>query len=103
MDGVAYQLVKALRDEIKIPVHLHTHDTTGAGVATVLKAAEAGVDIADLAIESMSSCTSQPSLNVVVEALKGTEREMVTIQGNTVYFSYGGVRPAVWIKFPGSD
>ncbi|MBQ2619181.1 MAG: pyruvate carboxylase, partial [Oscillospiraceae bacterium] len=71
----AYELVKALREEIKIPVHLHTHDTTGAGVATVLKAAEAGVDIADLAIESMSSCTSQPSLNVVVEALKGTERD----------------------------
>ena len=71
----AYELVKTLREEVKIPVHLHTHDTTGAGVATVLKAAEAGVDIADLAIESMSSCTSQPSLNVVVEALKGTERD----------------------------
>ena len=68
-------LVETLKSELKIPVHLHTHDTTGAGVATVLKAAEAGVDIVDLAIESMSSCTSQPSLNVVVEALRGTERD----------------------------
>ena len=64
----AKKLVTALKNEVGLPIHLHTHDTTGAGVATVLKAAEAGVDIADLAIESMSSCTSQPSLNVVVEA-----------------------------------
>ena len=71
----AYKLVETLKSELKIPVHLHTHDTTGAGVATVLKAAEAGVDIADLAIESMAGCTSQPSLNVVVEALRGTERD----------------------------
>ena len=71
----AQKLVETLKSELHIPIHLHTHDTTGAGVATVLKAAEAGVDIADLAIESMSSCTSQPSLNVVVEALRGTERD----------------------------
>ena len=71
----AYKLVETLKSELHIPIHLHTHDTTGAGVATVLKAAEAGVDIADLAIESMAGCTSQPSLNVVVEALRGTERD----------------------------
>lgn len=71
----AQQLVSTLKQELSIPVHLHTHDTTGAGVATVLKAAEAGVDIVDLAIESMSSCTSQPSMNVVVESLRGTERD----------------------------
>jgi pyruvate carboxylase len=71
----AYELVSALKSQLNIPVHLHTHDTTGAGVATVLKAAEAGVDIVDLAIESMSSCTSQPSMNAVVEALRGTERD----------------------------
>lgn len=71
----AYELVSALKSEVNLPIHLHTHDTTGAGVATVLKAAEAGVDIADLAIESMSSCTSQPSMNAVVEALRGTERD----------------------------
>ncbi len=71
----AYELVSALKRELKIPVHLHTHDTTGAGVATVLKASEAGVDVVDLAIESMAGSTSQPSMNAVVEALRGTERD----------------------------
>ncbi len=71
----AKELVKALKSELKIPIHLHTHDTTGAGVSTVLMAAEAGVDIVDLAIESMSSLTSQPSMNAVVEALRGSERD----------------------------
>ena len=71
----AKELITALKSELNVPVHLHTHDTTGSGVATVLMAAEAGVDIVDLAIESMSSLTSQPSLNAVVEALRGTERD----------------------------
>lgn len=71
----AKDLVAALKSELNIPIHLHTHDTTGAGVSTVLMAAEAGVDIVDLAIESMSSLTSQPSMNAVVEALRGTERD----------------------------
>lgn len=71
----AKELVKVLKSEINIPVHLHTHDSTGNGVATVLMAAEAGLDIADLAIESMSSLTSQPSMNSVVEALQGTKRD----------------------------
>ena len=71
----AKELVTALKSELSIPVHLHTHDSTGNGVATVLMAAEAGVDIVDLAIESMSSLTSQPSMNSVVAALRGTERD----------------------------
>ncbi len=71
----AYKLVKALKEVLKVPVHLHTHDSTGNGVSTVLMAAEAGVDIVDLAIESMASMTSQPSMNAVVEALRGDERE----------------------------
>lgn len=71
----AKELITALKSELTIPVHLHTHDSTGNGVATVLMAAEAGVDIVDLAIESMSSFTSQPSMNSVVEALKGTKRD----------------------------
>ena len=71
----AKKLFSTLKEELNIPLHLHTHDTTGNGVSTVLMAAEAGVDIADLAIQSMSSLTSQPSMNAVVEALKGTDRD----------------------------
>ena len=71
----AKELIGALKSELKIPVHLHTHDSTGNGVATVLMAAEAGVDIVDLAIESMSTLTSQPSMNSVVAALQGTDRD----------------------------
>ena len=71
----AKELFTALKSELHIPVNIHTHDSTGNGVSTVLMAAEAGVDIADLAIESMSSLTSQPSMNAVVEALRGRERD----------------------------
>jgi len=71
----AEKLVKALKNEIGLPIHLHTHDTSGNGVAMLLKAAEAGLDIADVAIGSMSSLTSQPSMNSVVTALAGHERD----------------------------
>ena len=71
----AKTLITELKKELKIPVNLHTHDTTGSGVSTVLMAVEAGVDIADMAIESMSSLTSQPSMNTIVSMLKGTERD----------------------------
>ena len=70
----AKELVKALKQEVGIPIHLHTHDTTGNQVATLLMAAEAGVDIVDVAVASMSSLTSQPSMNAVVAALEGNER-----------------------------
>jgi len=71
----AKALVKALKEETGIPVHFHTHDTSGVASASVLQAAEAGVDIADLAIGSMSGSTSQPCLNSLVAALKGSKRE----------------------------
>ena len=71
----AKKLITALKQELKIPVHLHTHDSTGNGVSTLLMAAEAGVDIVDTAIESMSTLTSQPSMNSLVYALKNTERD----------------------------
>ena len=71
----AKKLVETLKQEIGIPIHLHTHDTTGNGVATVLMAAQAGVDIADTAFNSMSGLTSQPALNSVVAALEHTERD----------------------------
>ncbi|MCL2664385.1 MAG: pyruvate carboxylase, partial [Defluviitaleaceae bacterium] len=71
----AKKLFAALKAELKIPVCLHTHDSTGNAVAAVLMAAEAGADIADAALESMSGLTSQPSLNAVAEALLNTERD----------------------------
>ncbi|GAA0733394.1 pyruvate carboxylase [Clostridium oceanicum] len=71
----AEKLIKALKNEISIPIHLHTHDTTGNGVATVLMAAHAGVDIVDTAFNGMSGLTSQPALNSVVAALSNTERD----------------------------
>ncbi|MEA4893947.1 MAG: pyruvate carboxylase [Oscillospiraceae bacterium] len=71
----AKKLVTALKNEIGLPIHLHTHDISGNQVAALLMAAEAGVDIVDTAISSMSSLTSQPSMNAVVAALEGSERD----------------------------
>ncbi len=71
----AKKLVTVLKQEVGLPIHLHTHDTTGNQIAAYLMAAEAGVDIVDTAISSMSSLTSQPSMNAVVAALEGTERD----------------------------
>ena len=71
----AQVLVKALKEEIGIPIHFHTHDTSGISAASVLSAAKAGVDIVDLAIASMSGSTSQPNLNSVVAALQFTKRD----------------------------
>ena len=71
----AKKLIKALKDEVGVPIHLHTHNTTDNQIATYLLAAEAGVDVVDCAIGPLSSLTSQPSLNSLVEALRGTERD----------------------------
>lgn len=73
--AASYELIKTLKEEVKMPIHLHTHDTSGNGVATILYAAMAGVDIADAALSSMSGLTSQPSLNSVVAALEFNERQ----------------------------
>ncbi|MEO8592304.1 MAG: pyruvate carboxylase, partial [Candidatus Solibacter sp.] len=70
----AAKLVKALRNEIGIPIHFHTHDTSGLNAASILKAADAGVHVADAAISSMSGATSQPNLNSIVAALDHTPR-----------------------------
>jgi len=70
----AHRLVKALRNEISLPIHFHTHDSSGIASASVLKASEAGVDVVDLAVSSMSGCTSQPNLNSVVHALQNAPR-----------------------------
>ena len=71
----AYALVKALREEVGVPIHFHTHDTSGINAGSILRAADAGVDIADAALASMSGMTSQPSLNGIVAALRNTERD----------------------------
>jgi pyruvate carboxylase len=64
-----------LKEEIALPIHFHTHDTSGINASSVLKAAEAGVDIADGAVASMSGGTSQPNLNAIVAALRNTPRD----------------------------
>lgn len=71
----AEKLIRTLKDEIGIPIHLHTHDTSGNGVAMLLKAIEAGVDIVDVATCAMSGLTSQPSFGAVAAALERTDRE----------------------------
>ena len=71
----AQKLITALKNEIGIPIHLHTHDTSGNGVATLMMAAGAGVDIVDAAFNSMSGLTSQPALNSIAAALAGTDRD----------------------------
>ena len=71
----AYKLVKALKENIGIPIHLHTHDTSSNGSAMLLKAAEAGVDIVDAALSSLSGLTAQPNLNALVAAMEGTQRD----------------------------
>ena len=70
----AKKLVKALKEEIGLPIHFHTHDTSGINASSILSASEAGVDICDAAISSMSGCTSQPNLNSIVAALQHTPR-----------------------------
>ncbi len=71
----AHKLIKELKNEISIPVHLHTHDTSGNGIATILMASNAGVDVVDAAFNSMSGLTSQPALNSVVAAMENTGRD----------------------------
>lgn len=96
----AKKLVTALKNEVAIPVHLHTHDTSGNGVASVLMAANAGVDIVDTAFGSMAGLTSQPSMNSIVAALEHTDRDteisLENIQMISDYWS--SVRPA-YAKF----
>jgi pyruvate carboxylase len=71
----AHLLVKTLKDEIGIPIHFHTHDTAGIQAASILKAAEANLDIADAAMAPLSGGTSQVNLNTLVEALRFTPRD----------------------------
>lgn len=69
----AYDLITRLKARVTLPIHLHTHDTSGMAVATTLKAIEAGVDIIDTAISSMASGTSQPALETLCNILRGSQ------------------------------
>ena len=71
----AYSLVKKLKENVKVPIHLHTHNTTGTGDMTYLMAAQAGVDIVDTALSPFANGTSNPATEALVATLKGTERD----------------------------
>ncbi|HEX8323185.1 MAG TPA: pyruvate carboxylase [Tepidisphaeraceae bacterium] len=71
----AHALVKALKSEVGVPIHFHTHDTSGINAGSILRAADAGVDIADAALSALSGLTSQPNLNSIVAALQHTPRD----------------------------
>ncbi len=71
----AYSLVKKLKENVKVPIHLHTHNTTGTGDMTYLMAAQAGVDIVDCALSPFANGTANPSTEALVATLKGTERD----------------------------
>jgi len=68
-------LVKTLKQEVGLPIHFHTHDTSGAAAGTILAACDAGVDAVDVAMDAFSGGTSQPCLGSIVEALRHTERD----------------------------
>ncbi len=73
----AYRLVSELKETVDIPIHLHTHDTSGNGIYTYAKAIDAGVDILDTALSSMAGLTSQPSASSLSYAMKGSSREII--------------------------
>ena len=73
--AAARVLIRALKEETGLPVHLHTHDTSGLSAATVLAACDVGVSAIDAAMDSFSGLTSQPPLGSIVEALRGTDRD----------------------------
>ena len=73
--AAAKKLIETLKSEVGLPIHLHTHDTSGASAATIMAAVAAGVDVVDAAMDALSGTTSQPTLGSLVAALKGDERD----------------------------
>ncbi len=90
----AQELIAGLRDAVKLPIHLHTHDTSSLQAATYLKAVEAGVNVIDVALGALSGLTSQPNFNSIVEMLRGTPRHREFNQHSLNEFStyWEGVR-----------
>ena len=88
--AAARVLISTLKDELGLPVHFHTHDTGGLGVASVLAANEAGVDIVDAAVDAFSGGTSQPCLGSIIEALRRSESDTglnaSAVRGISTYF-----------------
>ncbi|XP_048259230.1 pyruvate carboxylase, mitochondrial-like isoform X1 [Haliotis rufescens] len=83
-------LIRTLRDKFPdVPIHVHTHDTAGAGVASMLAAARAGADAVDVAVDSMSGMTSQPSMGAIVAATERTDLDTgVTLENVSTYSAY---------------
>ncbi|XP_050550163.1 pyruvate carboxylase, mitochondrial isoform X2 [Spodoptera frugiperda] len=83
-------LIGAIRDKHPdVPIHVHTHDTSGAGVAAMLACAEAGADVVDVAVDSMSGLTSQPSMGALVASLQGTKLDTnIALQTVSEYSAY---------------
>ena len=71
----AYELVKKLKENVSVPIHLHTHNTAGTGDMTNLMAAQAGIDIVDCALSPMANCTANPSTEAMVATMQGTDRD----------------------------
>ena len=84
----AYRLISELKESTDLPIHLHTHDTSGNGIYLYAKAIEAGVDIIDTALGSMAGLTSQPSANSLYYAMKGAKREVRADIENLEKLSY---------------
>jgi pyruvate carboxylase len=85
----ASELISALKSELNIPLHLHTHDTSSIQSATYLKAIEAGVDVVDVALSGLSGLTSQPNFNSIVEMMRFNERENpINIKSLNEYSNY---------------
>ncbi|KAM5137886.1 pyruvate carboxylase, mitochondrial [Mantella aurantiaca] len=97
----SYMLIQALRDKFPdIPIHVHTHDTAGAGVASMIACAEAGADIVDVAIDSMSGMTSQPSMGAMVACTKGTELDTgINLEKVFDYSEYWEVARGLYAAF----
>lgn len=91
----AYELVSTLKATIEIPIHLHTHDTTGNGIFTYARAVEAGVDVVDVASSAMSGTTSQPSTTALYYALSGNERQpdLAVQKAEKIDEYWGTIRP----------
>lgn len=94
-------LISALRDRFPdVPIHVHTHDTAGAGVAAMLACAEAGADVVDVAVDSMAGMTSQPSMGAIVACTKGTKLDTgIALERVFDYSEYWEVARGLYAPF----